>query len=64
MIKRELAGKKGCGPLLVLYQLAANQTDAASPRFVLQGRDERTGQWLPGQRMIKLGTTEMKLLAW
>jgi len=42
------------------YARSARKTDA---RFALQGRDQRTGQWLPEEATLELGTTDKKLLA-
>ncbi|MBB5204629.1 phosphoserine phosphatase [Inhella inkyongensis] len=50
------------GPIGTLCKQAVEQAASAAPRFVLQGRDERTGHWLPEDQMIKLGTTVKKLL--
>ena len=46
-----------------LCRLGAEQMGKVDARFVLQGRDERTGQWIPEEMTLKLGTTEKKLLA-
>ena len=46
-----------------LCKLGAEQMGKVDARFVLQGRDERTGQWIPEETTLKLGTTEKKLLA-
>ena len=46
-----------------LCKLGAEQMGKVDARFVLQGRDERTGQWIPEEMTLKLGTTEKKLLA-
>lgn len=95
LIKRELADRKGYGPLLVfgdsdgdydmlrdfpdtqaslivnrlkkgkigsLCKLATEQSGSANPRFVLQGRDERTGQWLPEEATLALGASAKRLL--
>lgn len=46
-----------------LCKLGAEQIGKADARFVLQGRDERTGQWIPEEATLKLGAAEKKLLA-
>lgn len=96
VIKRELSGKKGYGPIFVagdsdgdydmlrdfpdtrlgmivnrmkkgkigeLSKLAAEKLQAAQPRFLLQGRQESTGNWLPVETSIKYGKTEPLLTA-
>jgi phosphoserine phosphatase len=96
VIRRELASKKGYGPLMVLgdsdgdydmlrdfpdtalgvivnrlkkgkigslCKLASEQAARSDARFMLQGRDERTGQWLPESGVRKIGSSETKLLA-
>jgi hypothetical protein len=34
-----------------------------NPKYVLQGRNENTGLWIPTEYTIKLGSNEEKLLA-
>ncbi|MFC3108806.1 haloacid dehalogenase-like hydrolase [Undibacterium arcticum] len=96
VIKRELSGKKGYGPIFVagdsdgdydmlrdfpdtklgmivnrmkkgkigdLSKLAAEKLQAAHPRFLLQGRQESTGNWLPVETSIKFGKSEPLLTA-
>ena len=96
VIKRELSGKKGYGPIFVagdsdgdydmlrdfpdtrlsmivnrmkkgkigeLSKLAAEKLQAAQPRFLLQGRQESTGNWLPLETSIKYGKSEPLLTA-
>ncbi|RJF92052.1 HAD family hydrolase [Noviherbaspirillum saxi] len=46
-----------------LCKLAAEQRGSNKPRFVMQGRFEVTGQWLPREETLKLGQKEPKLLA-
>ncbi|MGL4208154.1 MAG: haloacid dehalogenase-like hydrolase, partial [Candidatus Adiutrix sp.] len=41
---------------------AVKQKGQADARFILQGRDENTGQFRPSHATIKLGTTEEQLL--
>jgi len=96
VIKRELASKKGYGPIFVagdsdgdydmlrdfpdtqlglivnrmkkgkigeLSKLAADKLQAEHPRFVLQGRQESTGNWLPVESSLKYGKTTPSLTA-
>ncbi len=96
MIKRELSGKKGYGPIFVagdsdgdydmlrdfpdtrlgmivnrmkkgkigdLWKLTVEKLQAAQPRFLLQGRQESTGNWLPLETSIKYGKSEPLLTA-
>lgn len=46
-----------------LCSLGAQQMGKPDARFALQGRDERTGQWIPEEATLKLGAAEKKLLA-
>ena len=46
-----------------LCTLGAEQMGRADARYVLQGRDERTGQWIPEEATLKLGAADKKLLA-
>jgi len=50
------------GNIGTLCMLGARQMGTADARFALQGRDERTGQWIPEEATLKLGTAEKKLL--
>lgn len=45
-----------------LSRLAAEQLNVARPRFLLQGRQESTGNWLPVETSIKYGKTAPQLL--
>ena len=96
VIRRELAEKKGYGPILVagdsdgdydmlrdfadtrvslivnrikkgkigtLSKAAADNLQAAQSRFLLQGRQESTGNWLPVETSIKYGKTAPALTA-
>lgn len=51
------------GKIGSLCKLASEQSTTANSRYVLQGRDERTGQWLPEEATLKLGSAEKRLLA-
>ncbi|MBB5019161.1 phosphoserine phosphatase [Chitinivorax tropicus] len=51
------------GKIGTLCAQAAETLGRPGARFVLQGRDERTGQWIPEEMTLKLGKTEKKLLA-
>lgn len=51
------------GNIGMLCTLGAKQMGNPDARFVLQGRDERTGQWIPDEATLKLGASEKKLLA-
>ncbi|MDO9439488.1 MAG: HAD family hydrolase, partial [Beijerinckiaceae bacterium] len=95
-IKRELAAKKGYGPVLVagdsdgdydmlrdfpdtkvslivnrlkkgkigeLSKRAVDTIEAKDARYMLQGRQESTGNWLPAEQTLKLGASAPKLLA-
>ncbi|WP_340701033.1 haloacid dehalogenase-like hydrolase [Brevibacillus borstelensis] len=42
---------------------AASQMGKNNPAFVLQGRDENTGMWIPSESTVKLGKKEAQLLA-
>ncbi|MBV8625112.1 MAG: haloacid dehalogenase-like hydrolase [Herbaspirillum sp.] len=50
------------GKIGELSKLAADQISAAKPRFLLQGRQESTGNWLPVETSIKYGKTTPQLL--
>lgn len=95
LIKRELQGKKGYGPLFVagdsdgdydmlrdfpdtqlglivnrlkkgkigeLCKAAVDSGAANKPRYVLQGRQESTGNWSPNELCLKYGKTVGSLL--
>jgi hypothetical protein len=51
------------GNIGALSKLAAAQLDARQPRFLLQGRQESTGNWLPTETSIKYGKTNPLLTA-
>ncbi|TNC12850.1 haloacid dehalogenase-like hydrolase [Methylobacterium terricola] len=51
------------GKIGELSKIAADTVKEKSPRYVLQGRQESTGNWLPQESSIKLGKTEPQLLA-
>lgn len=51
------------GPIGELSQLAAGSRGEAKARYLLQGRDENTGNWQPQEETLKIGATEKKLLA-
>ncbi|WHY67301.1 haloacid dehalogenase-like hydrolase [Neobacillus sp. SuZ13] len=46
-----------------LSKLAASRMGKNNPKYVLQGRNENTGLWIPTESTIKLGTNEKVLLA-
>ncbi|MBP0597477.1 haloacid dehalogenase-like hydrolase [Herbaspirillum sp. LeCh32-8] len=50
------------GKIGELSKLAAEQMQSAGPRFLLQGRQESTGNWLPVETSIKYGKTAPQLL--
>ncbi|ERI10711.1 haloacid dehalogenase-like hydrolase [Aneurinibacillus aneurinilyticus] len=58
IINRAKGGKIG-----KVSAIAASEMEKANPRFILQGHDENTGQWIPTEYTIKLGATEKVLLA-
>ena len=43
------------GPIGTLCRLAVGQMDRGTPRYILQGRDESTGLFLPRPETILLG---------
>lgn len=51
------------GKIGELSQLAAASVNASEPRYLLQGRQESSGNWLPTEQTIKLGNSAAKLLA-
>lgn len=50
------------GKIGELSKLAADTVNEAHPRFVLQGRQESTGNWLPAETTLKYGKTTPTLL--
>lgn len=58
IVNRCLGGEIG-----QLSARAAAQIDDKHPRFLLQGRNENTGEWRPSERAIKLGEDTPRLLA-
>ena len=42
---------------------AAKEMNSPNPKYILQGRDENTGQWIPDESTVKLGKKEKKLIA-
>ena len=51
------------GLIGTIASLAAAQLSAPQPRFVLQGRDENTGEWRPSEQSIPLGSRLPALVA-
>lgn len=51
------------GKIGALSQRAAQDAQADEPRFVLQGRQESTGNWLPMEQSLKYGSNTAQLLA-
>ncbi|MCA1323957.1 HAD family hydrolase [Herbaspirillum sp. alder98] len=51
------------GKIGELSKLASEQGTSARPRFLLQGRQESTGNWLPAEASIKYGKSAPQLLA-
>ncbi|ACL62605.1 HAD family hydrolase [Methylobacterium nodulans] len=51
------------GKIGELSKAAADTLHAEAPRFLLQGRQETTGNWRPQESSIKYGKTEPQLLA-
>ena len=51
------------GKIGELSKLAAAQLQAPQPRYLLQGRQESTGNWLPVESSIKYGKNELLLTA-
>lgn len=45
-----------------LCELAARQIDDPNPRYILQGIDENTGLFSPGEATLKFGTTEKAVM--
>lgn len=50
------------GKIGELSQQAANTINSNAPRFLLQGRQEATGNWLPTESSLKHGKTSLALL--
>lgn len=50
------------GKIGELSKLAADSISAEKPRFVLQGRQESTGNWIPVETTLKLGKDKPALL--
>ncbi|WP_182355609.1 haloacid dehalogenase-like hydrolase [Komagataeibacter europaeus] len=51
------------GPIAALSRRAAQEYPVRQPRFVLQGRNENTGEWRPDPATIRYGSTAPRLLA-
>ncbi len=51
------------GKIGELSKAAAETLKDTDPRYLLQGRQESTGNWLPQESSIKLGKTDPQLLA-
>ncbi|MBU8733526.1 haloacid dehalogenase-like hydrolase [Cytobacillus oceanisediminis] len=51
------------GDIGKLANTAAERMGKNNPKYVLQGRNENTGLWIPTEYTIKLGSNEEKLLA-
>lgn len=51
------------GKIGELSKLAADSIASASPRFILQGRQESTGNWLPSASSLKYGKNSEQLVA-
>ncbi|USK87510.1 haloacid dehalogenase-like hydrolase [Peribacillus asahii] len=51
------------GDIGKLVKTAAERMGKNNPKYVLQGRNENTGLWIPTEYTIKLGSNEEKLLA-
>ncbi|MCG7315851.1 haloacid dehalogenase-like hydrolase [Brevibacillus laterosporus] len=45
-----------------LSKQAVDEMKKQDPKFVLQGRDENTGMWIPTESSIKVGSTKAELL--
>ncbi len=50
------------GDIGKLSKIAVERMGKNNPKFVLQGRNENTGLWIPTESTIKLGSNEEKLL--
>ena len=46
-----------------LSRLAAEQAGDPQARYILQGRQESTGNWLPTEQTLKFGSNAPKLMA-
>ncbi|GBQ18592.1 phosphoserine phosphatase [Komagataeibacter rhaeticus] len=51
------------GPIGALSRRAVHEQAGPVPRFVLQGRNENTGEWYPDSATIRYGSTTPRLLA-
>ncbi|MGU3466292.1 haloacid dehalogenase-like hydrolase [Methylobacterium sp. C33D] len=51
------------GKIGELSKAAADTLKDETPRYLLQGRQESTGNWLPQEKSIKIGKAEPQLLA-
>ena len=51
-----------CGRIGTLCRAAVAQSEARTPRYILQGRDENTGLFMPQSETIPLGETEARLV--
>ncbi|MEK4023672.1 haloacid dehalogenase-like hydrolase [Sporosarcina sp. FSL W7-1283] len=51
------------GDIGKLSKIAVERMGKNNPKFILQGRNENTGLWIPTESTIKLGSNEEKLLA-
>ncbi len=51
------------GKIGELSKTAAERIGKNNPKFILQGRNENTGLWIPTESTIKLGTDEKVLLS-
>lgn len=49
------------GGMCELSKIAASQMGTENPQFVLQGRNEYTGLWIPDEQTLKLGADELQL---
>lgn len=45
-----------------LAAIASSELEKENPKYVLQGRDEHTGQWIPSESTLKLGKAEKALI--
>ncbi|AHI25067.1 hypothetical protein H845_1122 [Komagataeibacter xylinus E25] len=51
------------GPIGTIASRAVAQLSVSQPRFVLQGRDENTGEWRPSEQSIPMGSRLPALVA-
>lgn len=56
-----LINRKQSDSMAPFLKEASSQRSSATPRLVLQGRDENTGEWIPEEASIFLGETEPRL---